>query len=49
LAFIGGLLLWLIYGLILHNWPMILANSVTLTFCFALVWMKVTYHPPKTR
>ena len=49
LAFIAGLLLWLLYGIILHNWPMILANSVTLTFCFALVWMKLTYHPEKER
>lgn len=49
LVFIGGLLLWLVYGLVLHNWPMILANAVTLAFCFALAWMKVRYHPQTER
>ena len=46
-AFIIGLLLWLLYGLLLHNWPMILANSCTLTFCFALVWMKLRFPRPE--
>ncbi len=49
LVFMGGLVLWLFYGLILHNWPMILANSVTLIFCLALVWMKLRYHPVPER
>jgi MtN3 and saliva related transmembrane protein len=39
-VFVVGLFLWLAYGLILRNWPMILANSVTLSFCFVLVWLK---------
>ena len=42
-VFMVGLLLWLTYGVILHNWPMIVANTVTLTLCFALIWMKVRY------
>jgi len=46
-VFIVGLLLWLLYGLLLNNWPMILANSITLTFCFALVWMKLRYPGPE--
>ncbi len=42
-VFILGLGLWLLYGVILTNWPMIFANIITLTFCFALVWMKLRY------
>jgi MtN3 and saliva related transmembrane protein len=44
-VFVVGLTLWLLYGVILKNWPMILANSVTLSFCFALAWMKVQFDP----
>jgi MtN3 and saliva related transmembrane protein len=48
-VFVAGLLLWLAYGLVLRNWPMILANSVTLSFCFVLVWMKFRFEiePPQ--
>jgi MtN3 and saliva related transmembrane protein len=42
-VFVVGLTLWLLYGVILKNWPMILANVATLSFCFALVWMKVRF------
>lgn len=42
-VFAAGLGLWLTYGVVLNNWPMILANSVTLVLCFMLAWMKVRY------
>ncbi|HVZ16606.1 MAG TPA: SemiSWEET transporter [Terriglobales bacterium] len=38
-----GLGLWLTYGVIVHNWPMILANSVTLTLCTMLIVMKYRF------
>lgn len=38
-----GLALWLAYGVILRNWPMILANSVTMTLCSILMVMKNRY------
>jgi MtN3 and saliva related transmembrane protein len=44
-VFVVGLTLWLLYGVFLKNWPMILANSVTLSFCFVLAWMKVLFDP----
>lgn len=42
-VFQTGLCLWFIYGLILHNWPMILSNSITMLLCFALMTMKARY------
>lgn len=47
-VFVGGLGLWLLYGIILKNWPMILANGVTLSFCFVLAWMKMRFHPAQS-
>jgi MtN3 and saliva related transmembrane protein len=38
-----GLVFWLIYGIWLHSWPMILANSVTLGFQLALLGLKLRY------
>lgn len=43
LLFMTGLGMWLTYGLVLNNWPMILANSITITLCFVLIFMKVRY------
>ena len=43
IVFMTGLSLWLTYGIVLNNWPMILANSVTLTLCFTLGWIKIRY------
>jgi MtN3 and saliva related transmembrane protein len=43
LAFSTGLVLWLIYGLYLHSWPIILANSVGLCLQLPLLVMKMRY------
>jgi MtN3 and saliva related transmembrane protein len=48
-AFQTGLSLWFIYGLILKNWPMILANGVTMALCFVLMAMKARLGAPKTK
>ena len=42
-AFGLGVLLWLIYGLVLHDLPIILANAVTLALILALLWLKARY------
>jgi MtN3 and saliva related transmembrane protein len=42
-VFTVGLALWLIYGLLLTNWPLILANAVTLMFSFVILILKVRY------
>jgi MtN3 and saliva related transmembrane protein len=39
-----GLALWLVYGIYLHSWPMILANTVTLAFQLVLLGLKVRYN-----
>jgi MtN3 and saliva related transmembrane protein len=35
--------LWLIYGVILHAWPIILANGVTLALSIAILALKLQY------
>ena len=43
LLFAIGVLLWLIYGIILGEWPVILANSVTLVFTIIILIFKIKY------
>ncbi len=38
-----GLFLWLLYGIYLHSWPMILANLITLAFQLSLLMLKFRY------
>lgn len=42
-AFNLGLLCWLIYGIYIHSWPMILANSVTLGLQAFIIRLKIRY------
>jgi MtN3 and saliva related transmembrane protein len=39
--FSAGALLWFIYGLYMHSWPMILANSITFLLVVPIVIVKV--------
>ena len=39
-----GVFLWLIYGIVTREWPIILANGVTLILVFAIIVMKIIYH-----
>ena len=45
-AFTLGILLWLVYGLMLGAWPMIVANVITLAFAAAILTMKLRYKSP---
>ena len=38
-----GVLMWLIYGILVHEWPIILANGITLILIFAIIAMKIKY------
>ncbi|MBU1026340.1 MAG: SemiSWEET transporter [Candidatus Margulisbacteria bacterium] len=38
-----GLVLWLCYGILMNSLPVILANSVTLSFSLFLVYLKTKY------
>lgn len=43
LVFVTGIALWLAYGLLIGNWPMIIANFVTLTLAGAVLAMKLKF------
>lgn len=43
LAFAGGVVLWLIYGVLLHDGPIIAANAVTLALVMVLIYFKVRF------
>ena len=41
LLFSTGLVLWLVYGIMLSLWPVILANCVTLLLSLVVIYFKV--------
>lgn len=41
--FTGGVALWLVYGLLLGAWPIILANAVTLILAGAVLTLKLRH------
>lgn len=43
LVFVIGVLLWLIYGLQIGNWPMTIANMVTLVLAGSVLVMKLRF------
>jgi len=43
LVFGCGILLWLIYGLALRSWPVIVSNSFTLGVVLAILALKLRY------
>ncbi len=42
-VFSGGITLWLAYGVMLKDAPIVIANSVTLMLALAIVVMKLKY------
>ena len=42
-AFTLGVALWLIYGLLIGAWPIIIANVITLVLALAILWMKLRF------
>ncbi len=43
LIFISGVCFWLVYGLLLQSWPLIMANVVTLVFAGTILLTKLRY------
>ena len=41
--FTAGVAMWLAYGLLLGAWPLIIANSVTLSLAIIILWMKLRF------
>jgi MtN3 and saliva related transmembrane protein len=42
-VFTIGLAFWLAYGIVLHSWPMILSNTVTLGLSSTILALKLRY------
>lgn len=43
-AFTLGVALWLVYGLLLQAWPIVIANAITLALAATILVMKLRYH-----
>jgi MtN3 and saliva related transmembrane protein len=43
-VFITGVGLWLAYGVMLGEWPIIIANGITVSLALAILVMKLRYH-----
>lgn len=43
--FTAGVGLWLIYGLIIEKWPLILANALTFALALSILLLKLRSHP----
>lgn len=43
IAFTLGVACWLVYGLMLENWPIIVANIVTLALMSVILGLKLKY------
>ena len=43
-CFAGGCFAWLTYGFLIHSWPVIIANTCTLTLVGFLLGLKIKYH-----
>ncbi len=41
--FVAGVIAWLTYGILLHSWPLIAANSVTAVFAATVLALKIKY------
>lgn len=42
-AFTSGVALWLVYGLLLGAWPVVVANAITLALASAILVMKLRF------
>jgi MtN3 and saliva related transmembrane protein len=42
-VFTCGVSLWLVYGLLLRSWPIVVANVITLALALAILGMKLVF------
>lgn len=40
---VGGIVLWLVYGLVIESWPLVVANTVSLGLNGTILAMKLRY------
>jgi MtN3 and saliva related transmembrane protein len=43
-AFTAGVAMWLVYGLMLSAWPIVIANAITVSLAASILVMKLRYH-----
>ena len=43
MSFAVGVALWLVFGCLIGNWPIIVSNAITLALALAIVAMKLKY------
>ena len=43
LAFTLGMILWLLYGMALPDWPLIWSSAITVAFMLVIVTLKIRY------
>ncbi len=48
-VFTAGVALWLVYGVLLRAWPLMLANGITLVLALFILGMKLRYGAQKSR
>lgn len=46
-VFSAGVILWLIYGILLKSWPIIIANTVTILLSSAIVVLTIRFRRRK--
>ena len=39
--FAAGIAAWLVYGVLVGSWPVVVANAATLVLALAMIWMKL--------
>jgi MtN3 and saliva related transmembrane protein len=39
--FTCGVILWIIYAILIHNWPVLIANLITLGTSGSILWLKL--------
>jgi MtN3 and saliva related transmembrane protein len=42
-AFVVGVGLWLVYGLLLNSWPIVISNGITVSLAICILVMKLRY------
>jgi len=42
-VFAAGVALWLVFGLMIWNWPIMAANAITLALALTIIRMKLRY------
>lgn len=43
LIYVAGVVMWLIYGIVIENNPMIVMNTINLTLALSVVYLKLKY------